>query len=266
MAASLGATTPLSGQQESPAADRAPQEGSASAQATPVPHPPKPRTEAYVRTWIMLPADEPTAMVGEAPDLKDRLRIEYSQGSGSPQVLVNRATPFQLRSYTEIPPGRYTFRMVRDRDGDPEEIASADVTLKAGSFVTLIAYPKDGRIVFTLADDTKSARQAPEREGAQPPPPPPKEIVFYNFVPATTVRVRSEEPAFERTLHYGAVERISPLPAKLLNIQTIQTVNDREQIITTEVDLPIYDSLSFVIVQDIYGRSVPGTVPNAVVD
>jgi hypothetical protein len=85
-------------------------------------------------------------------------------------------------------------------------------------------------------------------------------------VPSTSFEVKCDNPSFTESANFGHPKKVGNLPGKLLNLSAVIPNGKRKLTSTVEADLLINDSLSYVIVQDMYGRIIPAIMPNAKLD
>lgn len=228
--------------------------------------PPEPNGDASIRIWTLLPAEVPAEEFGVAPTLKDDLSLVYDLPDGTEQALVSKVAPYGLIGYRGIDPGGYKIRLVqKSKNGAKTELASESLNLRPNSFTTLVLHKTGGSYKLLAVDETGAARKPLSESGDQPPPPP-KEIVFYDFLPNTQVSVEAKKPAIKKALSNGKIERIGNLPASIFTLETTGKIGKKPFTSQSEADLVSYDSLSYVLIEDIYGRVVPAVLPNAVMD
>ncbi len=228
--------------------------------------PPTPEVESEnsdsprLRVWVMIPPEKYPPIVGDQPMLSEKLALIYDGDDGKPQYLVNNAAPYDCTGYIEIPPNPIRLRLMRQTPGAMVELASATVEPKSGSFHTAIIQ-KSGGYKLSLIDETPPP-PPPAKEG-EPPPPPPKQIVFYNFIPGTNPQISCKDPNFSRTVGYGQSQLATGLPGKIFSVTMPMKSKKREYLGQIEVDLAASDNLSFLIVQDFYGRTTAKILTNA---
>lgn len=214
---------------------------------------------AYLRVWSMLPAEVPAPIVGDAPSLAEELDLVYMDEAGAPQFLARHLRPFSTNGYAEQEPATRKILLVRKTGSSFQELAKLDAVLKANTFFTVVVQKENGRYFLALIDDTL---KPPKQEPGQPPPPPPKQIVLHDFLPGDAITVSSKAAGFSQTVSFGAPQIITGLPEKIFDIQVPLKIKNREFLNNIEIDLKENDSLSVLIVQNLYGRPAVTVIPN----
>jgi hypothetical protein len=215
-------------------------------------------SSAWLRVWVMLPPEIMPEVVGNQPKLADKLSLGYDAGEGQLQLLVGRATPFTTTGYTELPAANTTLRLVRKTGDKTSDLAKVSAPLKAGSFYTVIVQKQGGRHTLALVDDTPKPPEK-KKDSAETPP---KQVVFHNFLADSPTEISSTNPPFKQEIHFGKSATVSDLPARVFNVTMPVKTGDKVDTTSIEIDLRTYDSLSFLIVKDLYGRTAALVFPN----
>ena len=196
---------------------------------TPAPTP-TPKPQAYVRFWNMLPNPPPTL-------------LELLSGDTS---LTTAAACNFYATYFTVQPGAYTFtvRKMNDKNG---AIKRLPVNLLADTYITLLAYSKNGQADVEMTNDTIDPKAAPSGQ-----------LVIRQLFPNAKVTVFLGGTAASGPLGYGETFTIPNLPMGM-NALSVQAAIPGQSIKpwSTQMDLSQDHHNTLLIFSDSYGRYRP---------
>ncbi len=211
----------------------------------------------------MIPAEVPAPILGDEPKLAENLNLVYNDEGDKPQSIAGNLRPFSVGGYAEFTPATREIRLIQNNGKSQLELAKAKVEMKPGSFHTIIVQKANGQYALSSIDDTPPP---PKNADGSTAPPPSKRIIFYNFLPGDTVNISSKDAGFLKTVSFGSPQMAAGLPGKIFSVQMPLKTKKREFTSDIEVDLQTNDSLSFVIVQNLYGKTAAFVIPNGKVE
>jgi hypothetical protein len=213
---------------------------------------------AYLRVWTMIPAEVPAPIVGDAPKLAEDLTLVYMDEAGMPQPIASHLEPFTASGYAEYSPETRKILLVRKAGKSLQELSHTKAGMRPGMFLTVVVQKENGSYSLSILDDTP---KPPEQKPGEPPPPPPKQLLLHNFLAGEAFTVSSKDASFSRNVPFGSPQLVTELPGKIFNIQVPMTVKKRQYISNIEVDLKANDSLSVLLVKNLYGQTAVMVLP-----
>ena len=218
----------------------------------------------YVRIWVMIPQELPADEFGAAPKLRDSLSLSYRTADGNEETLISNPYPYMIGGYREISPGKRTFQLNRKKGGESEVVGSLEMDVESKSFSTIAITKKGTSYQLEAIPDTETADEKSQSDASDTEPK--KQIVCFNFLPGAKVVVSSVDPKFSVEVQPGNPVTIPDLPSKVFTMTTDGSYDGKSISGEFEVDLSGNDSMSYVIIQDIYGRTVPALLPSGKLD
>lgn len=219
-------------------------------------------TDGFIRVWTLVEAEIPGKQFGAVGKLNKKLGVVKQGGTGEPLYLISNPYPYMLSGYATITPGKHKIALVDiEKEGAPP-IETLEVEVTPSSFHTLIILRNGEEYSLNLiADTVSSAGKGDDLPKVQPAV---EGLVVYNSLEGSSTALVSENPPIQKVVASGVTGKIEGLPRNVINMKIATKVAEEIHNAEVEVNLRDYNSLTCVIIKDLYGRVVPALLPNAV--
>lgn len=217
---------------------------------------PEEEKAAFVRIWF--------AGIGG-----DGLQICLSNPSqaGEPLVIAKNPRNFSFSTgYRDVPAGKYSVLIVSEKL--PESpLATVNADLRSKEFYTLLIQSHSGRPHITLIDDTLTSKRPKATSGTPTDPEYTRAMTVFHFAPEYRIELQVEAIPIDHNLPFGREFSLANLPKKDLNLKVLAQKGDEPPVVSeVEVELATHESVSVLLITDVYGRFAPRAILNGLLD